>query len=181
MTSQKNLDKFNDIYKKTYSNILRFIIIKCHNINDANDIIQEVYLELWKIMNKKEIDTSSINNYLIGIAINKIKKHYTLIERLKSISIFAKNDSPTNDIEIIKSDINIEKIIIKQEEWNSIWKYIKNKKNQLIPKIFYLYYCLDLSIKEIAKELNIKESTVKNNIYRTLKELTSYMGDDRNE
>ena len=49
MTSQTNLDKFNEFYKETYSNILRYIIIKCHNINDVNDIIQEVYLELLKI------------------------------------------------------------------------------------------------------------------------------------
>lgn len=33
MTSQTNLDKFNEFYKETYSNILRYIIIKCHNIN----------------------------------------------------------------------------------------------------------------------------------------------------
>ena len=61
MTSQTNLDKFNEFYKETYSNILRYIIIKCHNINDVNDIIQEVYLELWKIMNKKNIDNTNIN------------------------------------------------------------------------------------------------------------------------
>ena len=41
MTSQANLDKFNEFYKETYSNILRYIIIKCHNINDVNDIIQD--------------------------------------------------------------------------------------------------------------------------------------------
>lgn len=55
MTSQSNLKKFNNIYDETYYDILKYIIIKCNNINDANDIIQEVYLEFWNILNKKKV------------------------------------------------------------------------------------------------------------------------------
>ncbi len=170
MTSQSNLKKFNNIYEETYSDVLKYVIIKCHNINDANDIIQDTYLEFWKILNKKNIEESNIKSFLIGIAINKIKKHYTLIDRIRTISIF-------NDKEIsIKSNINIENLIIKNNDWSLIWEYIKNKKNQDIPKIFYLYYKLELSIKEISKELNVTESYVKNLIYRTLKELSTTFG-----
>ena len=75
MTSQSNLKIFNKVYDKTYTDILKFIIIKCHNISDANDIIQEVYFEFWKILNKKEIVDKNIKSFLIGIAINKIKKN----------------------------------------------------------------------------------------------------------
>ena len=45
MTSQESLDKFNKVYDDTYYDILNYIIIKCHNVNDANDILQETYLE----------------------------------------------------------------------------------------------------------------------------------------
>jgi len=74
MASESNLYKFNKIYDNTYSSLLNYIIIKCHNVNDANDILQETYLELWKILNKKELSDINIKSYLIGIAINKIKK-----------------------------------------------------------------------------------------------------------
>ena len=165
MANESYLNKFNEIYDATYSDILRYVIIKCHNINDANDIIQEIYLEFWKILNKKEIIYSNINSFLIGIAINKIKKHYTIVQRLKNISIFDKN----TDIESkVSNNIDIEKMLIEKEEWDLVWNYIKNKKNQNIPKIFFLHYVLDLSIKEISKELMLNESYVKNNIYRTL-------------
>ena len=165
MTSQTNLDKFNEFYKETYSNILRYIIIKCHNINDVNDIIQEVYLELWKIMNKKNIDNTNINSYLIGIAINKIKKYY---------SLFDKNNNDLEIIDKIDSSFDIEDLIIKDEEWKSIWNFIKKKKNQDVPKVFYLYYKEEMTIKEISKLLNTKESYIKNLIYRTLNELCLY-------
>ena len=176
MASQTNLYKFNDIYDKTYLDLLKYVIIKCHNINDANDIIQEVYLELWNILNKKELLNNNIKSYLIGIANNKIKKHYTLLQKIKTISLFAKNDKDIELIDSLEDKINIENIVIEEDNWDLIWQFIKVKKNQDIPKVFYLYYRLELSIKEIAKELKVSESYVKNLIYRTLKELQIKFG-----
>ena len=176
MASQSNLKKFNNIYDKTYSDILKYIIIKCHNVSDTNDIIQEVYLELCKILNKKNIDDKNIKSYLIGIAINKIKKHYAIMQRIKTISMFHRNEKNIELIDNLKDDINIENIIINKDDWNHIWEYIKSKKNQDAPKIFYLHYVLGLSIKDISNELKVSESYVKNIIYRTLKELYSLFG-----
>ena len=173
MTSQNNLSKFNKIYDETYSDVLKYVIIKCHNINNANDIVQDTYLEFWKILNKKDIEESNIRSYLIGIAINKIKRYYSLLDRIKTISLFDKDKNIDLDL---KSNFDIENLIIKNNDWNLIWDYIKNKKNQDIPKIFYLYYKLEMSIKEISKELDVTESYVKNLIYRTLKELSTTFG-----
>ena len=92
MASQSNLYKFDDIYDKTHLDLLKYVIIKCHNINDANDNIQETYLEFWNIINKKKLLNNNIKSYLIGIANNKIKKHYSLVQKIKTISIFEKND-----------------------------------------------------------------------------------------
>ncbi len=178
MASQSNLYKFNNIYDNTYDDILKYIIIKCHNVNDANDILQETYLELWKILNRKELSENNIKSYLIGVALNKIKKHYTCLSKIKTISLFAKNDKDIELIETVEDDLNIENIVIKNDDWNNIWKYIKSKKNQDIPKVFYLYYRLELSIKEISNALKVNESYVKNLIYRTLKELCITFGKD---
>lgn len=174
MTSQNNLDKFNKIYDETYSDVLKYIIIKCHDVNDANDIIQEVYLEFWKILNKKELVDSNIKSFLIGIAINKIKKHYTIIQRIKSILVSNKNEY--DEMEKVKSNIDIEELIIKKDDWDNVWNYIKLKKNKDVARIFYLYYVLELSIKDISHELNVKESYIKNIIFRTIKELYSLFG-----
>lgn len=171
MASEFNLYKFNEIYDKTHLDLLKYVIIKCHDINDTNDIIQETYLEFWNILNRKELSNINIKNYIIGIANNKIRKHYTLLQKLKTISLFETNDKDIELIGIIKDDVSIDDIIIKEDNWNTIWKYIKSKKNQDIPKIFYLHYKLELSIKEISNYLNSSESYIKNLIYRTLHEL----------
>ena len=174
MINQDNLNKFNKIYDETYSDVLKYVIIKCHNINDANDIIQEVYLEFWRILNKKELVNSNIKSFLIGIAINKIRKHYTIVQRIKSILASNKNDCDV--LEKDKSNIDIEGLIIKKDDWDNVWNYIKQKKNRDVARIFYLYYVLELSIKDISRELNVGESYVKNIIFRTVKELYSLFG-----
>lgn len=178
MTSQSNLYKFKSIYDETYSDVLKYVIIKCHNVNDANDILQETYLEFWKILNKKELLQSNIKSYIIGIAINKIKKHYTILEKLKTVSLFQENDKNIVLIDAIEDNLDIETLIIKNDDWDRIWKYIKNMKNQDIPKVFYLHYKLELSIKEIANILKVSESYIKNLLYRTLKELFATFRED---
>lgn len=180
MIDQANLKQFNEIYDKTYSTVLKYVVIKCSNINDANDIIQEIYLELWRIINKKELDVTNIKSYLIGIANNKIKKHYTLIQKFRTISTFSKNENDIDLIDNVGDDFNLDRFIVEKEEYEKAWDYIKTKKNQDIPKIFYLYYNLELSIREISKELKVSESYIKNIIYRTLKELRSFFGKGAN-
>ena len=132
------------------------------------------------ILNKKELSDINIKSYLIGIANNKIKKHYTLLHKLKTISLFETNDKNTQLIETIEDNMNINDIIIKEDNWNTIWKYIKKKKNQDIPKVFYLHYKLELSIKEISNHLKVTESYIKHLIYRTLKELQNNFRNEEN-
>ena len=176
MIDQKCLKKFNEIYNKTYNQTLKYIICKCSNIEDVNDIIQETYLELYKaINNKREID--NFNTYIIGIARNKIKKYYNILYKIKTISIFTSKNNELELIDNIKSNIDIENIIIKNVDKEIIWNHLKSKKI-IIQKIFYLYYELDLKISEISKQLDINESYVKNSIYRTLKELQEFLGKD---
>ncbi len=173
MTSQIYLKDFDQVYNETYLDVLRFIVCNSININDVNDILQEVYMELFKILKKKNLDNINIKSYVISIAANKIKKYYSLIYKISKISLFTKDEYDIELIDKIKDDIDIERLIVNKNEWEKIWLYIKNKSNQNIPKIFYLYYNLDLTIKQISKELNLSESYVKNILYRTLKELYS--------
>ena len=168
MIDQETLKTFDKIYDETYDNILKYVICNCSNIEDVKDIVQNIYLELLKGLNKKTI-YNNINAYVMGIAKNKIKEYYRFNYKAKIISIFSKKED-IELLETIKDDIDIQKELIIKEDLKFIWDYLKNKK-VIISKIFYLYYYLNLSIKEIAQELSISESNVKHYLYRTLKEL----------
>lgn len=156
MTGQKALDKFDVVYNESYKDISRYVVLNANNIGDVKDILQNIYLEVYK-----NIDKVSDKNYVFGIAKNVLKKYY----RFKFLR---KDDTEiTNNI---KSNINLEKTVMDKFDTELVWKYLK-KKNNNIAKIIYLYYYEDFTIKEIANSLNLTESNVKNYIYRTLKEL----------
>ena len=83
VNEEERKEQFKKIYDETYNNILRYIIIKTSNINEVNDIIQETYLELWNILKRRVLREENLNSFMIGIANNKIKKHYTFLKKLK--------------------------------------------------------------------------------------------------
>lgn len=173
MMSQETLNLFDELYYETYQDVLKYVIINCSNMEDVKDIIQNVYLE---VLNKIEKNSSIISKaYILGITKNKVKDYYRFHYKNKIISLFTKIKEQENIelIDTITSDIDIEKIILKEENIKFIWDYLK--KNTITSKIFYLYYYLDYSIKDISKELNISESNIKNHLYRTLKKLNSLM------
>lgn len=167
MSTQVSLENFEEIYKSTYQNVLKYILCQCSNIEDVNDLIQNTYMDFYRILQRKgKIEVENITGFLIGIAKKKIKRHYTLLYRFKRKDTLADNE----EIENIPSNVDMEAKVIFKLDAGQVWKYIK-KKEMTIIKIFYLYYALDLKIADIAKELNLSESGVKNKLYRTIKEL----------
>ncbi len=165
-------EKFKEIYEKTYNNTLKFMIVKCNNIENVNDIIQDTYLELLKIIKKqKVVEVDNINNYVLGIANNIIKRHYYKKKKENIISYYSENEKENETVD----SFDLEEEIITKENVSKVWEYVR-KKDLITTKIFYLYFALGLKISDIAKELEIGESNVKNRIYRTLRELKKYLG-----
>ena len=174
MSTQKPQNSFEAIYNDTYNDVLKYVIFKCNNLDDVNDIVQETYIELFKMMNKQDIEDPK--PYIMGIAKNKLKRYYSLMNKIKSI--FISNSIDDEEISnIAQNNFDLENHIFEKITKDEIWKYLRNK-NTLIAKIFYLYYAEDITIKEIAKELKLNESSVKNHLYRTLKELNELFGKD---
>ena len=176
MKSLNQLKDFSDIYNKTYNSVLKFIVLHCNNFEDVNDLMQDTYLELYKHFKKKKLnDVKDISSYAVGISKNIVYKFYR--KKYASPPIY---DNEYNEELSSNVDIDIELQFITKENVEEVWSYIQNK-NVLVTKIFYCYYYLDMKINEIAKEMNLNESTVKNHIYRTIKELKQKLKEECDE
>ena len=55
MSTQLTSENFQQIYNTSYQRVLRYIICKCSNMEDVNDLVQDTYLELYKILKKKQL------------------------------------------------------------------------------------------------------------------------------
>ncbi len=169
---------FEKIYQETYNSVLKFVVIKCNNIDDVNDIIQDTYIELLKIMNKNKLPKlDDMSKYILGIANNVIKRHYSKKKKNNIVSYYT--DTEDDGTLYIKDDFDLEQDVITKENVAEVWDYVRNK-DLVTVKIFYLYFVLDLKISEISKELGIGESNIKNKIYRTLKEIKKFLGKEVN-
>ena len=147
-----------------------YIVCKCSNIDDINDLVQETYVELYKILNKKEyIVIENPQNYIIGIAKKKIQKHYGILYKLNTMSIY-NNENDLEHEQDIPDNIDIEAEISEKLNAEKVWEFIKTKNIETF-RVFYLYFYSDLKLSQIAEELNISESNVKNLLYRTIKEI----------
>ena len=61
---------FDRIYNSTNKKVLAFIVAKCGNMEDVNDILQETYMELYTtLLNKGE---NYIENFL-SLILQKVK------------------------------------------------------------------------------------------------------------
>ena len=167
-----NVQDFENLYQITYDNTLKFIVVKCNNIEDINDIIQDTYVELYRKLKKSDLNINSEDekSYIIGIAKNIIKRHYQKIKsKNKEISLDKFENVETN------ANIDLEDDFITQDNAKYIWEYIENK-DLVTTKIFYLYYILDYKIEDISKEMELNISNVKARLYRTLKEMKNLFG-----
>ena len=155
---------FVDIYKK-------FIINVCYkfvnNADDANDIAQDVFIEVYKSINNFRGD-SRVNTWLYRISVNK------------SLNFLRNNKkySQTNDIsdESYKipnsddSDFSPDVSIINKERKNILDKAIDSlPENQ--KTAFILCKKEELSYEEISKVLGISVKAVESLIVRAKKNL----------
>ena len=162
MIDYKTQDKFDKLYNETHRDILKYIVLNCYNLEDAKDILQSTYLEVYK-----KIDVVNDKKYIVGIAKNKIKRFYRFKYKIKNMFLY---NEEISTIDNVSSDYNLEESIFMKYDVDLVWKLI-SKKPAVVSKVIYLYYYEGYTIKEISSILNISESNVKHYIYRTIKEL----------
>jgi RNA polymerase sigma factor (sigma-70 family) len=138
-----------------------------HNLEDAEDIAQEVFLEVYKsIHNFRE--ESKLSTWLYRIAVNKSLNHlrkYKLKKNLKSIeSLFITNKNMINEIRD-NSNLLPDDKIEQSEKAKILYRAIDSlSTNQRISFILNKYE--DLSYKEIAEIMNASLSAVESLIHR---------------
>ena len=159
-------DEFNRVYNAYYKLLLHVAFDYLHSKNDAEDVIQEVFMKLYE-SRKQFNDDEHLKYWLIKVTNNKCIDH---LRHIKNKEILINNDH----IDILNNQDNKEDSLQKRVQ-EAIDKLNINDKT-----IIVLYYYNDLSLKEISKVLSISEVNVKKRISRARIKLKSIIG-DKNE
>ncbi len=159
---QGDVKAFDELFNKYSPRLYNFALKYLKSEEEAEDIIQEVFLYIWD-KHKRLIPDSSFNGYLFTIAHNIIKKHF-----IKK----SKNNALRDDLicEMQKQDNNLDQIIDYKFFLEKVEAFINTlpdrRKEIFIKRKYY-----GLSIKEIARELGISPNTVENQLAAAQKQI----------
>lgn len=144
----------DEIYDKYYYKIYNWALNKTNNKEDAEDLTNSVFLSIFEYLNKN-IKVEKIENLIWKIAYNlwctKAKEY-----------IKEKNNINLNEEYQVKYETNMLDKIIYKEIVNNLGNIGLTQKEELS---FKMYYCNDLSIKEISEKLNSTQSNIKYYLY----------------
>ncbi len=160
-----DMKAFDIIYKKYSRRLYGFIFRYVKQEADTEEIVQEVFIKIWKSRDKLDI-YSSFESFLFTIShnatVNLLKKRATeqkYLEHVKSLQHVNETYELTDEI-----------------HYNELKQKFHGLLNELTPRqkeIFELSREEGLSHKEIAEKLGISTNTVKNHLVTTLTFLKS--------
>lgn len=127
---------------------------------DAEDIMQNTFLKLWRFNASFEND-EHIDKWLTRVCVNECKDYFRLISRKRTASLDDVISVASND-EYFNIDL-----------FNAVLSLSKKER-----MVVHLFYYEELSIIEISRLTKIKESTVKSMLRRSREKLRNLLGDE---
>ncbi len=153
---QGDVFSFEEVYKNYNKKIFNFSLRYLKNRNEAEGVVQEVFVKLWENCKNLKKD-SNLNAWLFTVTFNAIRK------RFRNLSIERKH------LEKYSAQMGS-----RQDEITEIEYYdLLDKATHLIAKlppqqkrIFLLRKEKGLSSEQMAKELKLSKKTIENHLNR---------------
>ena len=152
-----DVNSFNQIFEKYHKKIYYFALRYLQKKEEAEDVVQEVFLNLWWYREQIKKDYT-FNRYLFKITFNTICRYFR-----KQASVRKGNNM------ILKNLMNEDRSTDLEIEYDNLMeiagKYI-DKLPSKRKKVYLLRINTNLTTEEIARQLNISKKTVENHITR---------------
>ena len=160
---------FEALFQQYKGLVLKTAMLIINNLEEAEDILQEVFMNIWESRSNFDSAKGKFTTWLYRITINQSISRYRKKQPV-AISLEETNYNPTS--------MYSKYLPAKSLEIN--WEYERLMKavNLLDDRhriVLILRYFNDLPYNEIAKVLDIPVGTVKSRIYNVLKSLREQM------
>lgn len=156
---------FSELYVRYKDKLYYFCLHLLKSKEEANDIVQEIFIRIWESRNFINPDLS-FSSFLYTIARNRILNYFRDIDIDEKVKEILATQKVTEEEAIDSKIIYTEYQVI-----------LQNAISQLPPqrrKIFNMSRIESMSHKEIAAELGISVNTVQEHISEALKFIKAY-------
>lgn len=157
---------FEAIYQATVSRLSKHVFFKVQNLEDAQDLVQDLYFDLYKHMQQCTSRIDHPQAYLIQMANNALTRYYQ--DKLRRPVTLI--DDEIDWFEAIADETKLEEEVLDAITSETLWKTIlalgEPEKSFMIAR-----YRFDMSFVDLAKEFNLPETTIKSKVYKVLENL----------
>ena len=151
---------FDRVYETTYRSLLKYAIVHLSDPTDAEDALQNVYLAFYhRIERYGHMDVLVPKAFLLKMLKREIMEQYAEREK-RSVRLL--DDVPE---ERFKDDVVFEDGVLDRTLAQDILTEAKKLPRETY-RVFVLYYGYELTISEIAKELDMGAEAVKSRLFR---------------
>lgn len=148
---------YNKLFERYYVCLCRYVYSMLMDTNDAEDVVQELFLNIWKNRERIEIK-ENVGGYLYRMA-----KHLAL-NHLRSKVYF-------NDLSETQDQLSYEDNWVETEEFRIALYDCIDHLSDRCKEVLLLHRIKGLKQKEIAEKLDISVKTIKNQIWTSLQKL----------
>jgi RNA polymerase sigma-70 factor, ECF subfamily len=148
------------------SEIFRMIYFRIRSQMDAEDLTQDVFLQVYKSLSSLK-DFDRFRPWLYSIAVNRVRDFYRKKRLLTFFGLMGEEGDAETEGRPDDRPGALDQLI-KKEFWKRVRK-MSETFSTAEREVFFLRFLDNLSIKEIAHALHKSESAVKTHLYRSLK------------
>lgn len=153
-------ENFIDCVKRNNQRLFLISLSFTQNRSDAEDILQNVFLKLWRY-DKPFNNDMHIDKWLTAVCVNESKNYIK--------HPFKKRTVPFEDVKEVYT-------FEEDSSYDLFSAVMKLPAKERV--VIHLFYYEDMPVKDIAKLLKIKESAVKTRLHRARNELKKHLGDE---
>jgi len=155
---------YNELFRKHYKPATRYIYYKCGNLKQAEDIVQNVFVKIWKLC--ASIIYSKAKSYIYSACnnsfLNEVAHKKVVLKHQKTIVEHTNHESPDFLIEVDEFRIKLKQAI--------------SDLNTKEREVFLLSRVEDKTYKEIAEITGLTVKAVERRMSKALKELREKLG-----
>jgi RNA polymerase sigma-70 factor (ECF subfamily) len=159
-----SLEEYRQVFSEYYKPVRNFIYYKCGDRDQAEDIIQDVFLKLWET--RDHIDKRTVKAYLYTIAhnltINQLKKRQLKYAFQKIPGVDRDYDTPEKEAEMSEYGEKLQRVLSDLPDGGR--------------EVFLMNRLEDMTYNEIADRLGLSVKAIEKRMSKVLKILRDKLG-----
>ena len=170
-----DISAFETIFHQYQGMVFKTAYLMTGNKEEAEDILQEVFLAVWKYSHTFNPTKGKLTTWLHRIIVNQCARKHR-----KKQPTFLSLEERSLDLPDMKRQEQPDEVLVTKWEYEELMKAM-NSLDSKHRSVLVLRYFNDLSYGEIAQVVDIPLGTVKSRINQALKSLRKQLGTQQRE